>query len=196
MGAYFIRRILIAIPVLLGITMARLHRAVRSRPATRSWRGIDPEILSRMTPGASIEARRQRARARPADPDPLPALAGRTSSRATSATPSSTGGPIADEVGGRLGPTLLLMLRRGRDRDPRRVACRRARPRSTSTATSTTCCRRLDDLPRQHPDLRARSRRRLPLRGDAEGPPGGRAVHVRQGGRHRRPGRPTSCCPR
>ena len=48
MGAYFLRRILIAIPVLLGITIAAFF-VLAAAPGDPLLAHIDPEALARMT---------------------------------------------------------------------------------------------------------------------------------------------------
>ena len=107
MGAYFIRRLLIAIPVLLGITMAAFF-VLSAAPGDPVLARLDPEVLSRLTP-ADIEARRRELGL----DQPIPirylrwlgdVLQGNLGYSIVS------GRPIADEVAGRLGPSLTLML--------------------------------------------------------------------------------------
>ena len=107
MGAYFIRRVLIAIPVLIGITMAAFF-VLSAAPGDPVLARLDPEVLARLTP-ADIEERR---RALGLDqPAPIryfiwlgDVLQGNLGFSIIS------GRSIADEVGGRLGPSLTLML--------------------------------------------------------------------------------------
>ena len=107
MGAYFIRRVLIAIPVLIGITMAAFF-VLSAAPGDPVLARLDPEVLARLTP-ADIEERR---RALGLDqPAPIryfiwlgDVLQGNLGFSIVS------GRSIAAEVGGRLGPSLTLML--------------------------------------------------------------------------------------
>ena len=107
MGAYFIRRVLIAIPVLIGITMAAFF-VLSAAPGDPVLARLDPEVLSRLTP-ADIEARRRELGLD--QPAPIryfiwlgDVLQGNLGFSIVS------GRSIADEVGGRLGPSLTLML--------------------------------------------------------------------------------------
>ena len=112
MGAYFVRRLLIAIPVLLGITILAFAIVSAWRPGTRSLPRMDPEVLARMQANPELlEAAPARVRPRPAAPDPVPALAGRRPpgrpgllAITRSAVPSPT------RSGPRIGPSLGLML--------------------------------------------------------------------------------------
>jgi peptide/nickel transport system permease protein len=109
MGAYFIRRILIAIPVLLGITILAFI-VVNMTPGDPLTARMDPETLARMQ--ANPELLEQQRRALGLD-QPLPVqylrwLGGVLQGDLGYAI--STGRPIADEIGPRIGPSLTLML--------------------------------------------------------------------------------------
>ena len=138
-GAYFLRRVLIAIPVLIGITIAAFF-VLSAAPGDPVLARLDPEVLSRLTP-ADIEARRRELGLDQPVPDPLRHAGWATSCRATSATRSSAGGSIAAEVAQPSRSIADPDARRGR-RSRCSSACRSACcRRSTSTAASTTPCR-------------------------------------------------------
>jgi peptide/nickel transport system permease protein len=106
-GAYFFRRLLISIPVLIGITIAAFF-VLSAAPGDPVLARLDPEVLSRLTP-ADIEARRRELGL----DQPIPiryirwlgdVLQGNLGYSLVS------GRPIAAEVGARLGPSLTLMV--------------------------------------------------------------------------------------
>jgi len=106
-GAYFFRRLLIAIPVMIGITMAAFF-VLSAAPGDPVLARLDPEVLSRLTP-ADIEARRRELGLD--QPAPIryliwlgDVLQGNLGYSIVS------GRPISAEVGARLGPSLTLMV--------------------------------------------------------------------------------------
>ncbi len=109
MGAYFLRRVLIAIPVLLGITILAFL-VVNMTPGDPLTARMDPEVLARMQENPELlEARRRELGL----DQPLPVqyvrwLAGVVQGDLGYAI--STGRPIMEEIGPRIGPSLLLML--------------------------------------------------------------------------------------
>jgi peptide/nickel transport system permease protein len=109
MGAYFVRRILIAIPVLLGITMLAFL-VVNMTPGDPLTARMDPEVLAQIQANpALLEARRRELGL----DQPLPVqylrwLGGVLTGDLGYAV--STGRPITEEIGPRLGPSLTLML--------------------------------------------------------------------------------------
>jgi len=106
-GAYFIRRLLIAIPVLIGITMAAFI-VLSAAPGDPVLARLDPEVLSKLTP-ADIEARRKDLGL----DQPIPIRYLRWLGDVVQGNLGYSivsGRPIADEVAGRLGPSLTLMF--------------------------------------------------------------------------------------
>ena len=89
MGAYIIRRILISIPVLLGITIIGFV-ALRAAPGDPLLVTANPEVMARLLANpADPGGRAASPGLRPADlPQPVHHTGWRTSSRATSATRS------------------------------------------------------------------------------------------------------------
>ncbi len=107
MAAYFIRRLLIAIPVLIGITVAAFV-VLSAAPGDPVLARLDPEVLSRLTP-ADIEARRKDLGL----DQPIPIRYLRWLGDVVQGNLGYSivsGRPIADEVAGRLGPSLTLMF--------------------------------------------------------------------------------------
>lgn len=108
MGAYFIRRILIAIPVLLGITILAFV-VIKSTPGDPLTARMDPETYARMQqhPEQLEAMRRQYGLDQPLPVQYLKWLGGVLQGDLGYAI--STGRSIGDEVASRLGPSLLLM---------------------------------------------------------------------------------------
>jgi peptide/nickel transport system permease protein len=109
MGAYFIRRILIAIPVLLGITILAFL-VVNMTPGDPLTARMDPETLARMQahPEQMEALRRQYGLDQPLPVQYIRWLGGVLQGDLGYAI--STGRPIAAEIGPRIGPSLMLML--------------------------------------------------------------------------------------
>jgi peptide/nickel transport system permease protein len=109
MGAYFIRRVLIAIPVLLGITILAFL-VVNMTPGDPLTARMDPETLARMQANPELlEARRRDLGL----DQPLPVqyirwLGGVLQGDLGYSV--SSGRAIVDELGPRIGPSLTLML--------------------------------------------------------------------------------------
>ncbi len=109
MGAYFIRRILIAIPVLLGITLLAFF-VVSMTPGDPLISRMDPETLARMSANPEqLEAmRRQLGLDQPVPVQYLRWLEGVV--QGDLGYSISTGRAIVDEIGPRIGPSITLML--------------------------------------------------------------------------------------
>jgi peptide/nickel transport system permease protein len=109
MGAYFIRRILIAIPVLLGITILAFL-VVNMTPGDPLTARMDPETLARMQANPELlEARRRELGL----DQPLPVQYVRWLGGVLQGDLGysvSSGRAIVDELGPRIGPSLTLML--------------------------------------------------------------------------------------
>jgi peptide/nickel transport system permease protein len=106
MAAYFARRLLIAFPVLVGITMAAFF-VLSAAPGDPVLARLDPEVIARLTP-EQIEARRRELGL----DQPIPIRYARWLAdvlRGDLGYSVVSGRPIADEVAPRLGPSLLLM---------------------------------------------------------------------------------------
>src|SRR3970040_2102998 len=84
MPAYLVRRLLVSIPVLFGITVLAFG-ALSLAPGDPLTSRIDPEVLARMSPEPISAGSRPRGRA------------------------VVTKLPVVDDVAVRLGPTLMLM---------------------------------------------------------------------------------------
>jgi peptide/nickel transport system permease protein len=106
-GAYFLRRILIAIPVLVGITIAAFF-VLAAAPGDPILARMDPEILSRMTDAQLDEIRRNLGLDQPIPVRYLVWLGGVV--RGDFGYSIVSGRPIIDEVVPRLGPSLLLTV--------------------------------------------------------------------------------------
>lgn len=107
MGSYIVRRVLIGIPVLLGITVvAFLVLSLAPGDPIRAL--IDPETLARMTPEQLDERRRSLGLDGPPIARYVRWLGGVVQGDLGYSIKS--GRSIADEVGPRVGPTLLLMI--------------------------------------------------------------------------------------
>jgi peptide/nickel transport system permease protein len=107
MGAYFARRLLIAIPVLIGITLAAFF-ALSAAPGDPVLARLDPEVRARLTP-ADIEERRRDLGL----DQPIPIRYARWLTDVVQGDLGYSivsGRSIAEEVGPRLGPSLLLMV--------------------------------------------------------------------------------------
>jgi peptide/nickel transport system permease protein len=105
-GAYFVRRILIAIPVLIGITIAGFF-VLAAAPGDPVLARLDPEVRARMTP-EQIEGFRRAAGLD--QPVPIRYLRWLGDTLQGDLGYSIVSGrPVADEVQGRLGPSLMLM---------------------------------------------------------------------------------------
>ncbi|MFN8624036.1 MAG: ABC transporter permease [Chloroflexota bacterium] len=109
MGAYFIRRILIAIPVLLGITLLAFV-VIKSTPGDPLTARMDPETYARMQahPEQLEAMRRQYGLDQPLPVQYLRWLDGVLHGDLGYAI--STGRSIGDEISSRIGPSLLLMV--------------------------------------------------------------------------------------
>jgi peptide/nickel transport system permease protein len=109
MGAYFIRRVLIAIPVLLGITILAFL-VVNMTPGDPLTARMDPETLARMQANPELlEARRRELGL----DQPLPVQYVRWLGGVLQGDLGysvSSGRAIVDELGPRIGPSLTLML--------------------------------------------------------------------------------------
>lgn len=109
MGAYFIRRVLIAIPVLLGITILAFL-VVNMTPGDPLTARMDPETLARMQANPELlEARRRDLGL----DQPLPVQYVRWLGGVLQGDLGysvSSGRAIVDELGPRIGPSLTLML--------------------------------------------------------------------------------------
>jgi peptide/nickel transport system permease protein len=106
-GAYFFRRLLIAIPVLIGITIAAFF-VLSAAPGDPVLARLDPEVLSRLTP-ADIEARRRELGL----DQPIPIRYARWLGDVLQGNLGFSivsGRPIAAEVASRFGPSLTLMV--------------------------------------------------------------------------------------
>ena len=107
MGAYFLRRLLIAIPVLVGITIAAFV-VLSAAPGDPVTARLDPEVLARLTP-ADIEARRRELGL----DQPVPIRYARWLGDVLGGNLGYSivsGRPIAAELATRLGPSLGLMI--------------------------------------------------------------------------------------
>lgn len=109
MGAYFLRRILIAIPVLLGITLLAFI-VVNLTPGDPLTARMDPEVLARVRANPEqLEAmRRQLGLDQPIPVQYLRWLGGVLQGDLGYSV--STGRAIVDEIGPRIMPSLTLML--------------------------------------------------------------------------------------
>jgi peptide/nickel transport system permease protein len=105
-GAYFVRRILIAIPVLLGITMAAFF-VLAAAPGDPILARLDPEVRARMTP-EQIEGFRRAAGLDQPAPIRYVRWLGDTL-QGDFGYSISNGRPVAEEIQSRLGPSLILM---------------------------------------------------------------------------------------
>jgi peptide/nickel transport system permease protein len=106
MAAYFARRLLIAFPVLIGITMAAFF-VLSAAPGDPVLARLDPEVIARLTP-EQIEARRRELGL----DQPIPVRYARWLADVLQGDLGFSivsGRPIAEEVAPRLGPSLLLM---------------------------------------------------------------------------------------
>ena len=107
MGAYFVRRVLIAIPVLIGITLAAFL-VLSAAPGDPVLARLDPEVLSRLTPEDIEERRRDLGL-----DQPVPIRYARWLGDVLQGNLGYSivsGRPIATEVANRLGPSLTLMV--------------------------------------------------------------------------------------
>jgi peptide/nickel transport system permease protein len=106
MGAYIIRRLLISIPVLLGITIIGFI-ALSLAPGDPLTARTDPSILAKMNPADLAARRHALGLDQPIPVQYLSWLAGVLQGNFGYSV--ATGHSIADEVGPRIGPTILLM---------------------------------------------------------------------------------------
>ena len=106
MGAYFVRRILIAIPVLIGITIAGFF-VLAAAPGDPVLARLDPEVRARMTPEQIEGFRRAAGLDQPVPVRYLRWLGDTVQGDLGYSIVS--GRPVAEEVQGRLGPSLMLM---------------------------------------------------------------------------------------
>jgi peptide/nickel transport system permease protein len=104
-GAYFIRRILIAIPVLLGITIAAFF-VLAAAPGDPILARMDPELLSRLTDAQLQDMRHQLGLDQPIPVRYLVWLGGVL--HGDFGYSIASGRPIVSEVLPALGPSLLL----------------------------------------------------------------------------------------
>jgi peptide/nickel transport system permease protein len=106
-GAYFLRRLLIAVPVLVGITIAAFF-VLSAAPGDPVTARLDPEVLARLT-SADIEARRRELGL----DQPIPIRYARWLGDVLGGNLGYSivsGRPIAAEIATRLGPSLTLMV--------------------------------------------------------------------------------------
>ena len=109
-GAYIVRRLLISIPVLLGITIIGFI-ALKSAPGDPLLVSANPEVLGNSPPTPRSSRRNATAGPRPADlPEPVRELAGRRPPGRPRLLAHLTSGPIAYEIGTRIPQTLFLMV--------------------------------------------------------------------------------------
>ena len=107
MGAYFFRRILIAIPVLIGITILG-YFVLASAPGDPILARIDPEVRARMT---DEDIARARAEAGLDQPLPIRYVKWLGSTlQGDFGFSIVSGRSIASEVGPRIGPSVMLMF--------------------------------------------------------------------------------------
>jgi len=107
MGAYFFRRLLIAVPVLLGITILG-YFVLSAAPGDPILARIDPEVRARMT---DEDIARARAAVGLDQPIPIRYIRWLASTLQGDLGYSIVSGrPILDDVVPRIGPSLLLML--------------------------------------------------------------------------------------
>jgi peptide/nickel transport system permease protein len=106
-GAYFLRRVLIAIPVLIGITIAAFF-VLAAAPGDPVLARMDPEILSRMTDAQLADIRHNLGLDQPIPIRYLVWLGGVIHGDFGYSIVS--GRPIIDEVVPRLGPSLMLTV--------------------------------------------------------------------------------------
>ncbi len=106
MGAYVLRRIVIAVPVLLFISIAGFT-ILALTPGDPVLAKIEPEVLARLTPDQIEQRRRELGLDGPILVRYVRWLADVL--RGDLGYSIVSGRPIAEEVGPRLGPTLLLM---------------------------------------------------------------------------------------
>lgn len=107
MATYFVRRLLIAVPVLIGITLAAFF-VLSAAPGDPVLARLDPEVLARLTP-ADIEERRRQLGL----DQPIPVRYARWLGDVVQGNLGFSivsGRSIAAEVGTRLGPSLTLMV--------------------------------------------------------------------------------------
>ncbi len=107
MATYFVRRLLIAVPVLIGITLAAFF-VLSAAPGDPVLARLDPEVLSRLTP-ADIEERRRQLGL----DQPIPIRYARWLGDVLQGNLGFSivsGRSIAAEVATRLGPSLTLMV--------------------------------------------------------------------------------------
>lgn len=105
MGAYFLRRILIAVPVLIGITIAAFL-VLAAAPGDPLLAHLDPEVLARLTPEQIAQMRHEAGLDQPVFVRYVIWLAGVLQGDFGYSLVS--GRPIVDEVLPRLGPSLML----------------------------------------------------------------------------------------
>jgi peptide/nickel transport system permease protein len=106
-GAYFLRRVLIAIPVLIGITIAAFF-VLAAAPGDPILARMDPEILSRMTDAQLADIRHNLGLDQPIPIRYLVWIGGVIHGDFGYSIVS--GRPIIDEVVPRLGPSLMLTV--------------------------------------------------------------------------------------
>jgi peptide/nickel transport system permease protein len=104
-GAYFFRRVLIAVPVLIGITIAAFL-VLAAAPGDPLLAHLDPEVLARLTPDQIAQMRHEAGLDQPVFVRYLIWLAGVLQGDFGYSLVS--GRPIVDEVVPRLGPSLML----------------------------------------------------------------------------------------
>ena len=106
MGRYILRRLLISIPVLFGITLVT-YLIVSLAPGDPVSALVNPEQISELGPGLARTAA-GRARSGQADPGPLRAVdEGRPGQLGSSYTDRQ---PVSDKISERIWPTVKLML--------------------------------------------------------------------------------------
>ncbi len=106
MGAYFLRRLLIAVPVLIGITIAAFF-VLSAAPGDPITARMDPEVRARLTPEDLDRRRKEFGLDQPVPIRYVRWLADVV--QGDLGYSIVTGRPIATEVGNRLGASLTLM---------------------------------------------------------------------------------------
>ena len=158
-GAYILRRMLISIPVLLGITIIGFV-ALKLTPGDPLLASVNPEVLANlMSHPGDARGGAPAARASTSRSSPTSTCAGwATSSRATSATRSRSQRPIVDEIGARLPQTLFLMVIGADDGRSASASRSASSPPFASTRRSTTRLNAAGDLPGLDARVRPRPR--------------------------------------
>ncbi len=179
MGAYILRRILISIPVLLGITIIGFV-ALRAAPGDPLLVTANPEVLARLLANPQIlEAERHRLGFdQPIFPNQYLQLAGRR----PAGQPGELGHDQADrDLRGRLAHPADAVAHDGRSQHGRRHRHPDRRPDGREAVFEARLRpERARHLPRVHAGLRARAALHLHLRRQSALPADERPAHVRE----------------